>query len=279
MHAHGIQVPHDGLLFHLVDRGQGTPLVVLHGLGGDVSQPLALFLPPPGFRLLSFDFRGHGQTRPLGPVEALTIQRFADDLRALLDHLGIARAIVGGISLGAAVALNFADRFPERLLGLILSRPAWLDEPGPEHLGLFRWISALIADHGPVEGERRFVDLPGFARLRAEFPDAAQSLVSHFRHSRAAETAAKFERIARDGPGVPRAHWGRITVPTLVLGNALDPIHPQAYAQELAGVIPRSTYRELTPKAVSFLDHGLDVHHALDEFLRAAFATPDPGPS
>src|SRR5437773_1155586 len=117
----------DGLSFHYREAGEGTPFVFQHGLGGDVNQPFGLFSPPPGLRLLAFDCRAHGETRPLGDPVKLSLASFAEDLLIFLDHLGIERAVVGGISMGAAVALNFVLRFPGRSLGLVLSRPAWLD--------------------------------------------------------------------------------------------------------------------------------------------------------
>jgi pimeloyl-ACP methyl ester carboxylesterase len=55
---------HDGITFHYLDSGEGVPFIFQHGLGGDVTQPYGLFTPPLPFRLLSFDFRGHGETRP-----------------------------------------------------------------------------------------------------------------------------------------------------------------------------------------------------------------------
>ena len=73
-------------------------------------------------------------------VDKLTIATLADDLIGLLDHLGIEQAVIGGISLGAAVAVNVALRYPERVLGLVLSRPAWIDGPLPENV-------ALLHDH------------------------------------------------------------------------------------------------------------------------------------
>ena len=89
---------HDGLSFHYFDREAGIPFFFQHGLGGDVNQPIGLFKPPSGFRLLSFDCRAHGQTRPLGASEKIGLAFFADDLLALMDHLQIQRAIIGGIS-------------------------------------------------------------------------------------------------------------------------------------------------------------------------------------
>ncbi len=110
----------DGLRFHFRDEGDGLPLVFQHGLGGDVNQPFSLYRPREGVRLIAFDLRGHGETRPLGDLDKLTIATLADDLVGLIDHLGIKQAIVGGISLGAAVAVNVALRYPERALGLVL---------------------------------------------------------------------------------------------------------------------------------------------------------------
>src|SRR4051794_37755452 len=94
---------HDGLAVHYRDVGRGTPLFFQHGLGGDVSQPFGLFAPPSGIRMIAFDARGHGETRPLGDPKKITMAATADDLVALMDHLGLPRAIVGGISMGAAV--------------------------------------------------------------------------------------------------------------------------------------------------------------------------------
>src|SRR3954469_5820695 len=124
---------HDGLAFHYRDEGRGLPFVFQHGLGGDVSQPFGLYSPPAGVRLIAFDARAHGETRPVGDPKKISLAEFADDLVALLDHLGIDRAVVGGVSMGAAVALSAALRHPARVEGLVLSRPAWLDRPLPEN--------------------------------------------------------------------------------------------------------------------------------------------------
>lgn len=261
----------DGINFHYVDRGEGVPVIVQHGLGGDTSQPALLFHPPPGFRLLAPDARGHGETRPFGPHEKVGIAAFADDLLALMDHLGLDRAIVGGISMGAAVALNAALRAPDRLRGLILSRPAWLDRPFPTHLAVFPLITRLIEEHGPAEGRRRFVESEEFRRLESINPDSAQTLAGHFEHPRAAETAVKFDRIARDAPCTDRGGWDAIAVPTLVMANRQDPIHPFEYGEELARSIPGATFRELTPKSVSLIGHGQDVRDAFEDFLRRHF--------
>src|SRR5436309_8189236 len=93
----------DGIDLHYRDEGSSLPFFFQHGLGADVSQPSSLFKPPAGIRLLAFDCRGHGETRPLGDPEKISLDSFANDLLALMDHLKIERALVGGISMGAAL--------------------------------------------------------------------------------------------------------------------------------------------------------------------------------
>ena len=98
-----------GIRFYYELSGAGGPLVAFqHGLGGDVSQPQSILGHSARLRALSFDCRGHGRTEPLGPPERLNFSSFADDLRTVLDALDVGRVIVGGISMGAGVALNFA---------------------------------------------------------------------------------------------------------------------------------------------------------------------------
>lgn len=264
---------HEEIDFAYVDRGEGIPVVIQHGLGGDTAQPTLLFQPPAGFRLLALDARGHGQTRPLGPPEKIGLGPFADDLRALLDHLGLERAIIGGISMGAAVALNFAIRYPDRLLALVLSRPAWLDQPLPPHLEIFPTITRLLMESGARDGHRRFLESDDYRRLKAIDPDSAQTLASHFLHPRAEERAILFDRLARDAPCRDRSGWSSIAVPTLVMANRHDPIHPFEYGLELARSIPGALFRELTPKSVSPIGHGQDIHNAFEEFLARAFPT------
>ena len=134
----------DGIGFYYRDEGHGLPFVFQHGLGGDLNQPIGLYNPAAGVRLIAFDMRGHGETRPLGDVDKLTIATFADDLIALIDRLGIEQAVIGGISLGAAVAVNVALRYPDRVLGLVLVRPAWIDRPLPENVSRYVTIAGLI---------------------------------------------------------------------------------------------------------------------------------------
>src|SRR5262245_61288660 len=141
---------HDGLEFHYQRRGKGIPFVFQHGLGSDLSQPFGLFTPPQGIALFSFDFRAHGDTRPLGRPDKISFASFADDLNFFLERMEIERAVIGGISMGAGVSLNFALRYPQRISGLVLSRPAWLDTPMTGFAAVFSKISQLIREYGTL---------------------------------------------------------------------------------------------------------------------------------
>jgi pimeloyl-ACP methyl ester carboxylesterase len=262
---------YDEIQFHYHESGSGLPFVFQHGLGADVTQPFGLFRPPPGVRLLAFDARAHGQTLPTGDAAKLQFKVFGEDLLALLKHLGIDRAIVGGISMGAALALHFALRWPERVLGLVLSRPAWLEAPCPWNVKMFTLIAALIRKHGAQPGLVEFQRTSEYRETLEKWPDVANSLCLQFQNPRVEETAIKLEHIIQDAPHPDRQAWLEVRVPTLVLGNRYDPIHPLEYATDLARTIPNAEFREITSKSVSLEQHNADVQRHLEDFLRRRF--------
>src|SRR5260370_5975923 len=110
----------NGQWIHYEDTGGYLlPLVLAHGLLMDQE----MFVPQvealgSRFRVIAWDARCHGGTESTdGPFSYWDL---ADDLRGLLDHLGIARAVIGGMSQGGFVALRFALNRPERAQALIL---------------------------------------------------------------------------------------------------------------------------------------------------------------
>lgn len=105
---------------HYIERGEGFPLILLHGNGEDCSyfehqiEPFAQH-----FRVIAIDTRGHGQT-PRGDAP-FTIRQFAEDLLAFMDEHGIAKAHILGFSDGGNIAMVFALAHPERVEKLILN--------------------------------------------------------------------------------------------------------------------------------------------------------------
>jgi pimeloyl-ACP methyl ester carboxylesterase len=257
----------DSITFHYLDVGQGFPFVFQHGLGGDVHQTQDLFVAPLPFRLLTLDCRGHGETRPVGDPAYLGFTPFADDLVALLDKLHLQQAVVGGISMGAAVALNFALRYPQRVQALVLVRPAWLHEPLPANLQVYPRIAALIRRTGAAQASEHFKQTEEYLELQRTFPVAAASLLTQCTRPRAEETVDILERLPRDAPNRNQEDWTHIHVPTLVLVNEHDPIHPFRYGEVLAYAIPGATLEQVTPKAIDAHQHARDIQHAIERFL------------
>jgi pimeloyl-ACP methyl ester carboxylesterase len=261
----------DRLEFYYLDRGTGVPFFFQHGLGGETEKVFALLELPPGFRLLGMDCRAHGKTKPLGDVEKLRFDSMADDLMALMDHLRIDRAVLGGTSMGAGIALNCALHHPQRVLGLVLLRPAWLDCPNDTNATLFALIAQLIRDHSPKAGMQVFKNTHDYLSIAGECSDAAASLLALFMDPRALETVARLERIPNDAPNRDRSQWRRIAVPTLVLTTLGDPVHPFEYGRVLAREIPGAFFEELTPKSVNLTQYTSGLRGCLAEFLQTQF--------
>lgn len=260
----------NGVALNYQETGNGVPFIFQHGLGADLSQPFSLFKPPAGVRMIGFDARAHGASQS-GPADQIRLATFADDLGALLDHLEISTAILGGISMGAAIALNFATRFPENVNGLVLSRPAWVDGPNPFNVQMFGLVSNLINTVGPEEGLRLFQASPEFAGLQRDFPDTAASFCNQFRSPRAREMAANLNRLPADSPIASLSQLHQIRVPTLILANHLDPIHPFDYGVQLAAEIPNAEFREIPSKSSDLEGHLAAVQSNIQDFLTRYF--------
>ena len=95
-----------GLTLSYVDRGQGPAFIFQHGLGANADQPLEVM--PETVRKIVLECRGHGSSE-LGPDDQFSIKQYSLDLSALVKHLNLSRPIIGGISMGAAIALKYAD--------------------------------------------------------------------------------------------------------------------------------------------------------------------------
>ncbi|MGA7827769.1 MAG: alpha/beta fold hydrolase [Geobacteraceae bacterium] len=106
----------NGISLSYGDSGKGPAVVLLHGfpLSRDMWTPQEEPLLKAGFRLVTPDLRGFGESEvPEGPY---CMSLFADDVVALLDHLEIDRAVIGGMSMGGYILLNLLERYPERVV-------------------------------------------------------------------------------------------------------------------------------------------------------------------
>jgi len=123
--------------------GEGKTFVFQHGLCGTASQPAEVFPNDIGWGCVTLECRGHGLSES-GDPEKFSIVKFADDLGAFIDSLNVGAVLVGGISMGAAIAMRVAVTHPELVSGLVIARPAWIDQSAPENLGPNRKVARLL---------------------------------------------------------------------------------------------------------------------------------------
>lgn len=249
----------------LVEHGQGKAMLFQHGLCGDARQPADVF-PLDSFRCLTVECRGHGGSEA-GEPDGFAIATFADDVAAMLEGLRAGPLPVGGISMGAAIALRLAVVRPDLVSALVLARPAWVTAPGPDSMRPNAEVGALLANYGAEEACRFFEQSRTAARLSAEWPDNLASLRGFFARSPLSVTAALLTRISADGPGVTEQQVARVSVPTLVIGHERDIVHPIGMARELAALIPGSRLTIIPPKADGLEGYRAAFRASLRTFL------------
>ena len=251
----------DGAALSGIEIGEGPAVIFQHGLGGDEAQVSAHF-PEHGFRRLTLECRAQGRSEP-GDPSAFAIQTFADDVLAFADARGVERFAVGGISMGAAIALNIAVRHPDRVTALILARPAWGFGKAPENMRPLSEAASFLLEGGKEAFEKSKLGL----RLAVEAPDNLASMLGFFDRLDPVTTATLLSAIAADGPGVSREQAASIKVPTLVIGNDLDIVHPMPLAKEIADRIPGAQYVEIAPKSLDKAVHAQEFKETVKKFL------------
>jgi pimeloyl-ACP methyl ester carboxylesterase len=257
----------DNVDLSVFDSEMGLPVVFQHGLGGDNGQVVENFPDGPAYRRLTVECRAQGQSQP-GTIRPFSIAMFASDIVAVCDARGIDRFVMGGISMGAAIALHIAYRYPDRVAGLVLARPAWLFEPAPENMRPYALVAEHLRRHPPEEAKAAFAASPLALDFAIHAPDNLASLLKFFDRPEPAVTADLLGGIALDGPGVTEAEARALDVPTLVIGHDVDSVHPLAYAQRLAETIPGARLAEIAPKATDKPLHIHEFRSELDSFLR-----------
>ena len=251
-----------GLLTAQIAVNAGPIVVFQHGLCGDAVQSAEVFPAGQGFRHAVLNCRGHGGS-PLGADHDLSIATFADDVARLVTSLPSRPVAVGGLSMGAAIALRLAVRRPDLVPALILSRPAWVTERAPANMQPNAVVGAMLH-----QGLAAFEGTQVARDLAAVAPDNLASLRGLFARQPLSETADLLTRIAADGPGVTEADLTSLRLPVLILGTEHDFVHPVAHAVRLARLIPGAALIVVPPKGQNRAAHVAAMQSAILGFLK-----------
>jgi pimeloyl-ACP methyl ester carboxylesterase len=225
------------------EAGEGPPIVLAHGLTATRRYVVhgSRLLERSGFRTIGYDARGHGDSDPARDPSAYEYEDLVGDLERLLDERSVDRPTLVGVSMGAATALVYALRHPDRVRALVQVTPAHLGLPR-ENYGTVGWDALADGlERDGVEGfMRAYGDPPVPERFRALVLQAVRQRMERHRHPEAVAAALRVVPRSRpfDGPEA----LGHLAVPTLVVGSrdALDPEHPYAVAEEYARRISRA---------------------------------------
>ncbi len=217
--------------------GDGPAMLLLHGyplsgaMFGRVREALE-----DDWTVITLDHRGYGLSE--APDVPASIEVYAKDALAVLDHLGVERAAIGGMSMGGPIALSMYQMAPERFSGMILidttAGPA-----GPPEAGLWRGIETVIADMGldPIitalipdmlTGETRLTE-PAYGEYLAKVMQGATV------------EAGKGGAIALAERPDFTDLLGQIEVPVLVMVGAEDSLYAVQVSRDMAGSIPNSS--------------------------------------
>ena len=111
----------NGVDIEYENGGSGPAVLLTHGFASDrrTWAPQRTALEPP-YRLITWDMRGHGQSQSPDDPDQYSEERSVEDMRALLGHLGLERAVIGGLSLGGYMSLAFHHAYPDLVRALVI---------------------------------------------------------------------------------------------------------------------------------------------------------------
>ncbi|MGH2974594.1 MAG: alpha/beta fold hydrolase [Solirubrobacterales bacterium] len=222
--------------------GEGERVLILvHGLlmNRRMHERLGPALARRGNRVICVDLLGHGRSDRPEDLRLYSMPLFARQVVALLDHLKLPQAVVGGTSLGANVALELAVRFPDRARGLFIEMPV-LDNALPAVAGAFTPVLLGLRYGRPAfEALSRGVSLIPRTNYLVD-------IGLDWVRQRPGPSGAVLEGLLLGETAPHRAERRRIEQPTLIVGHSRDPIHPFSDSGMLAEELPNARLVEAT---------------------------------
>ena len=254
-----------GLRYALEGRGERT-LVLVHEMGGSLeSWEEAGSRFAESRRVLRYDCRGAGLSQKVRGE--LSIDTMADDIAALLEHVGIAAKVaLAGVAVGGAIALHFAARHSARTSAVAVGSPATGIEPDRRAAVLER-VAKLEAAGMAFAAEDS---------MRNGYPDELRGDIKRFKQYRArwlGNDPASYATIYRMLAATEmKGELTTLRCPVLVIGALFDRTRPPAVAKAVADMIPGATYDELRTGHYMAAQTPDLLFNRIDAFLRSVDA-------
>src|SRR3954466_6034668 len=260
------EVERDGVPIAGETAGSGPDVVLLHGLTATRRYVVmgSKALPRAGYRVTTFDARGHGESSPAGAPEEYEYRDLVADLEAVLDHLGAEQAAIGGASMGAHTAMAFALAFPQRVAALVEITPAY--DGRPRDLDEWDRLSDGLR-RGGVDGFLEAWEFGGDPKWRDTATTVARQRLERHRHPEAVADALHVvpRSIAFEGLEELEA----VSTPTLVVPSRddADPGHPYAIGAAYAERLPHGKLVSEEPGHSPLAWQGARLSKAIAEVL------------
>lgn len=233
----------DGIALAGEEAGEGTPVVLLHGLTASRRYVVhgSRALERGGHRVVAYDARGHGASAPAPHTEAYGYVLLAGDLEAVLDDRGLDRVVLAGASMGAHTIVRFALDHPERVAGMVLITPAHVPGEDDRADRLERWDRlARGLREGGVEG---FIAAGDYSTMSPQWQKTVTRVIRQRmeHHDDLGAVADAVAAVSRSRPFAALEDLARLEQPAVVVGSRdePDPRHPLRTARTYAELLPR----------------------------------------
>jgi pimeloyl-ACP methyl ester carboxylesterase len=257
------------------DAGEGTPVVLLHGLTATRRYVVmgSRSLERSGHRVVTYDARGHGASTGAEDPDAYDYDDLVEDLRAVMDDRGIDRAVLVGASMGAHTAVRMALDHPERVAGLVIATPAFDPEEDRE-AGLERWDA--LSEGLRTGGVDGFVEAYGDPQVPEQWKETIDKVLRQrlAAHEHPDAVADALHAVPRSRPFESWDELAEIAVPTVVVASRddADPGHPYAIGERYAEAIPGAELRSEEPGSSPLAWQGGQLSKVISELAERAGA-------
>jgi pimeloyl-ACP methyl ester carboxylesterase len=239
----GFEVEASGLTLRGEEVGEGPPILLLHGLTATRRYVVhgSRLLPRRGYRVISYDARGHGESDPPPGGAGYSYAELATDVGPVIGRAaGERRVVLAGHSMGAHTAVAFALREPEQLAALVVIGPVYPGFLDEEVVGGWDRLADGLERDG-VDGFLQELERQGIdPRWRDTVVRFTRARMEAHRHLDAVADALR--EVPRSQPFGSMDELEFLEVPALVVASrdVADPGHPFAVAEAYAERLPRS---------------------------------------